>query len=52
MALLLAGLLALTILVIVCRAVASDGYGTRPAPRSHHDVDAVDNHGMPTKYLR
>jgi hypothetical protein len=45
----LAGLV--TILAVLGRAIASDGYGTRPAPRSHRDVTDVDNHGLPTKYL-
>jgi hypothetical protein len=40
-----------TILVALWRTVASDGHGVRPPPRSHHDVDEVDNQGMPTKYL-
>jgi len=51
MALLMAGLLTLlTILTALWRTVAADGYGTRPAPRSHRDAEAVDNHGMPRRY--
>jgi hypothetical protein len=52
MTLLLIGLVALSaILVPLWRAIASDGYGVRPPPPSHHDVDAVDSWGMPTKYV-
>jgi len=40
-----------TMLVSLGRAVASDGYGVRPPPRSHHDVDEVDSWGLPTKYV-
>jgi hypothetical protein len=40
----------LTVLLPLWRAIASDGYGVRPPPRSHHDVDELDNRGMPTKY--
>ncbi len=51
MALLVIALVALpAILISLWRAIASDGYGVRPPPRSHHDVDDVDNRGMPTKY--
>ena len=39
-----------TMLATLRRAIASDGYGVRPPPRSHHDVDEVDSWGMPTKY--
>ena len=39
-----------TMLASLWRTVASDGYGVRPPPRSHHDVDDVDSWGMPTKY--
>ena len=39
-----------TMLASLWRAIASDGYGVRPPPRSHHDVDEVDSWGMPTKY--
>ena len=52
MALMVVGVLALvTIIVSLWRAIASDGYGVRPPPRSHHDVDEVDSWGMPTKYV-
>ena len=40
-----------TMLASLWRAIASDGYGVRPPPRSHHDVDDVDRWGMPTKYV-
>jgi hypothetical protein len=51
MTLLAIGIVALaTVLVPLWRAIAFDGYGVRPPPRSHHDVDDVDNRGMPTKY--
>ena len=40
-----------TFLASLWRAVASDGYGVRPPPRSRHDVDDVDSWGMSTKYV-
>lgn len=40
-----------TMLVSLWRAITSDGYGFRPPPRSHHDVDEVGSWGMPTKYV-
>lgn len=39
-----------TIVVSLCLAIAADGYGVRPAPRSHRDIDEVDSWGLPTKY--
>jgi len=39
-----------TIVISLCLAIAADGYGVRPPPRSHHDLDEVDSWGMPTKY--
>jgi hypothetical protein len=39
-----------TIVISLCLAIAADGYGIRPAPRSHHDLDEVDSWGMPTKF--
>lgn len=52
MVLLLIGLVGVAaILLSLWRVIAGDGYGARPAPRSHHDVADVDNRGMPTKYL-
>jgi hypothetical protein len=39
-----------TVLASLWRAVASDAYGVRPPPRSHHDVDDVDSWGLPTKF--
>ena len=40
-----------TMLASLWRTVASDGYGVRPPPRSHHDVDDVDSWGLSTKYV-
>ena len=52
MSLLVIGLVAVTaILISLWRAIASDGYGVRPPPRSHHDVDELDSWGLPTKYV-
>lgn len=52
MVLLVIGLVGLpAVLIPLWRAIVSDGYGARPAPRSHRDVADVDNQGMPTKYV-
>ena len=42
--------LGLAAIVPLWRVIASDGYGVRPPPRSHRDVDDVDRWGMPTKH--
>jgi hypothetical protein len=53
MTILLVGLVAVAaVLMLLRRAIANDGYGTRPPPRSHRDVADVDNRGMPTKYAQ
>ena len=43
-------ILAAAMLVPLWRVIAMDGYGHRPAPRSHRGVDDVDSWGMPTKH--
>ena len=47
----LGGVALSTILLSLWRAIATDGYGVQPPPRSHHDVNEVDSWGMPTEHV-
>ncbi|MGI9084438.1 MAG: hypothetical protein ACR2FE_04010 [Aeromicrobium sp.] len=51
MVLLLIALVALAaMLVALVRAVAEDGYGRRPPPRSHHaEEEPLDSWGLPIR---
>lgn len=53
MVLLLIALVALAVVVVaLARAVAADGYGRRPPPRSHRgEGEELDSWGLPIRHI-